>query len=91
MLGIIIECDRPGAHLPRLYGKGTFAAWLVTGDYEWQMRTFEMIALCPDVIACLITPSKISKRAVRSVSDSFVQRGGWFYKSLKGTNDARHQ
>jgi|688.fasta_scaffold424928_1 hypothetical protein len=66
MTEITIECDRLGSK------------WLVSGDLEWQLRSYEMMALCPDVVACLITPSEIYRRAVRSVSDRFVQYGNWF-------------
>jgi hypothetical protein len=75
---IRIECDRPGAKLPRLDGAGKFTAWLVSGDPEWQLRSYEMMALCPDVVACIVTPSAIYTRAVRSVSNSFVINGNWF-------------
>ncbi len=82
MTEIIIECDRPGAKLPRLYEPCTFAAWVVSGDQEWQLRSYEMMALCPDVVACLMAPSKAYKRPVRSVSSRFVRLGNWFSKGF---------
>jgi hypothetical protein len=75
---IRVECDRPNAKLPRLDGVGKFTAWLVSGDHEWKLRSYEMMALCPDVVACIVTPSETYKRAVRSVSNYFVINGNWF-------------
>jgi len=77
MTKVTIECDRFGSKLPRS-GHGKFGAWVVSGDLEWQLRSYEMMALCPDVVACLITPSETFKRAVRSVSNRFVQYSNWF-------------